>query len=63
MLFLCAERERVIAKFFFLKLCNFFLPVSSLLCIRSARCCLGNICERFCASRPLLGSYVHQESI
>ena len=25
--------------------------------------CLGNICERLCASRPLLGSYVHQESI
>ena len=24
---------------------------------------LGNDCERFCASRPLLGSYVHQESI
>ena len=24
---------------------------------------LGNVCERFCASRPLLGSYVHQESI
>ena len=24
---------------------------------------LGNGCERFCASRPLLGSYVHQESI
>ena len=24
---------------------------------------LGNDCERLCASRPLLGSYVHQESI
>ena len=24
---------------------------------------LGNVCERFCASRSLLGSYVHQESI
>ena len=24
---------------------------------------LGNGCERFCASRSLLGSYVHQESI
>ena len=24
---------------------------------------LGNGCERLCASRPLLGSYVHQESI
>ena len=24
---------------------------------------LGNGCERFCMSRPLLGSYVHQESI
>ena len=24
---------------------------------------LGNGCERFCTSRPLLGSYVHQESI
>ena len=24
---------------------------------------LGNGCERFCASRPLLGSYVYQESI
>ena len=24
---------------------------------------LGNDCERFCASRSLLGSYVHQESI
>ena len=32
---------------------------------RSEACAfvLGNICERFCASRPLLGSYVHQESI
>ena len=24
---------------------------------------LGNGCERLCASRPLLGSYIHQESI
>ena len=24
---------------------------------------LGNGCERLCASSPLLGSYVHQESI
>ena len=24
---------------------------------------LGNGCERFCTSRSLLGSYVHQESI
>ena len=24
---------------------------------------LGNVCERLCASRPLLGSCVHQESI
>ena len=24
---------------------------------------LGNGCERLCTSRPLLGSYVHQESI
>ena len=24
---------------------------------------LGNGCERLCVSRPLLGSYVHQESI
>ena len=24
---------------------------------------LGNDCERLCASRPLLGSYIHQESI
>ena len=24
---------------------------------------LGNSCERFRVSRPLLGSYVHQESI
>ena len=24
---------------------------------------LGNGCERLCASRPLLGPYVHQESI
>ena len=28
---------------------KFFLPVFSLLCIRSARCSLGNGCERFCA--------------
>ena len=42
---------------------NFFLPVSSLLRIRSARCSLGNGSERLCTSRPLLGSYVHQESI
>ena len=41
----------------------FTLNGSSLLCIRSARCSLGNVCERLCASRPLLGSYVHQESI
>ena len=31
--------------------------------VRGVRFCLGNDCERFCASRPLLGSYVHQESI
>ena len=24
---------------------------------------LGNVCERLCTSRPLLGSYIHQESI
>ena len=24
---------------------------------------LGNVCERLCTSRSLLGSYVHQESI
>ena len=24
---------------------------------------LGDVCERLCASRSLLGSYVHQESI
>ena len=48
-----------------------FLPVSLLLgysvaaCIRCPKCALvlGNGSERFCASRPLLGSYVHQESM
>ena len=48
-----------------------FLPVSLFLgysvaaCICCPKCALvlGNGSERFCASRPLLGSYVHQESM
>ena len=48
-----------------------FLPVSLSLgysvaaCICCPKCALvlGNGSERFCASRPLLGSYVHQEPI
>ena len=34
-------------------------------CFASGVCSVlwGNGCERLCASRPLLGSYVHQESI
>ena len=31
--------------------------------VSEACACLGDGCERLCASRPLLGSYVHQESI
>ena len=48
-----------------------FLPVSLFLgysvatCICCPKCALvlGNGSERFCTSRPLLGSYVHQESM
>ena len=36
----------------------FAIWLSSEVCASS-----GNGCERFCASRSLLGSYVHQESI
>ena len=39
------------------------LLVFSFLRVRSLRLFLGNVCERLCVSRSLLGSYVHQESI
>ena len=39
------------------------LLVFSFLRVRSLRLFLGNVCERMCVSRSLLGSYVHQESI
>ena len=48
---------------------NFFLPVSLFrnLCetVAYGACAVlwGNGCERLCMLRPLLGSYVHQESI
>ena len=43
-----------------------FLPcllVLLFLRVRSLHLFLGNGCERLCALRPLLGSYIHQESI
>ena len=46
-------------------LVSLFLGYSVATCICCPKCALvlGNGSERFCASRPLLGSYVHQESI
>ena len=37
-----------------------YLPFS---CRPRCALVLGNCCERFCASRSLLGSYIHQKSI
>ena len=50
-----------ILKLVFSSSCSHGLP--GFLVPRRVLFVLGNICERFCASRPLLGSYVHQESI
>ena len=44
--------------FFLLAVCWFSCSFVSKVCAS-----LGNGCERFCVSRSLLGSYVHQESI
>ena len=40
--------------------CSHGFPTSSEVCACFG---LGNVCERLCVSRPLLRSYVHQESI
>ena len=43
--------------------CLHGLLVFSFLRVRSLRLFLGNVCERFCASRSLLGSYVHKSQL
>ena len=39
------------------------MQVATCICCPKGALVLGNVCERLCASRPLLGSYVHQESM
>ena len=39
------------------------MQVATCICCPKGALVLGNVCERLCTSRPLLGSYVHQESM
>ena len=39
------------------------MQVATCICCPKGALVLGNVCERLCMSRPLLGSYVHQESM